>query len=111
MAALDGSALLRIDPIEMRNTVTLEIAGTRFRLVADAQVERLQELAKAVNDRVEQLHAGSRTATPAQLLAMTALGLADDLQVAETRLEKVESLTRDTVQQAIERIDAHLERP
>ena len=51
---------------------------------------------------------GSSTATPAQLLAMTALGLADDLRTAEARLKQVEELTRTTVQQAIARIDAHL---
>lgn len=92
----------------MRNTVTLEIAGTRFRLVADAEQGQLQELADTVNHRVAQLYAGSRTATPAQLLAMTALGLADDLRNAETRLKQMEELTRTTVQQAIARIDAHL---
>ena len=92
----------------MRNTVTLEIAGTRFRLVADAEEQQLQELADTVNNRVAQLHAGSRTASPAQLLAMTALGLADDLRTAEARLKQMEELTRSTVQQAIARIDAHL---
>ena len=95
-------------PIEMKNTVTLEIAGTRFRLVADADGQHLQELADAVNARVAELHAGSRTASPAQLLAMTALGLADDLRNTEERLRQIEELTRNTVQQAIARIDAHL---
>lgn len=93
----------------MRNTVTLEIAGTRFRLVADAGAEQLLELAEVVNERVAQLHAGSRTATPAQLLAMAALGLADDLRTAENRLERATELTRTTVKKAIERIDAHLD--
>lgn len=89
----------------------MEIAGTRFRLVADADEAQLQALADTVNDRVAKLHAGSRTATPAQLLAMTALGLADDLRTAEARLKQVEELTRTTVQQAIARIDAHLNTP
>ena len=93
----------------MKNTVTLEIAGTRFRLVADADAGELQALAAQVNERVAQLHAGSRTATPAQLLAMAALGLADDLRTAEQRFARMEELTRGTVQQAIARIDAHLD--
>lgn len=107
-AVLDGSALCWLDQQLMKNTVTLEIAGTRFRLVADADDQHLHELAHVVNERVAQLHAGSRTASPAQLLAMTALGLADDLRNAETRLKHMEELTRSTVQQAIARIDAHL---
>ena len=93
----------------MKNTVNLEIAGTRFRLVADAEADELQALAALVNERVAQLHAGSRTATPAQLLAMAALGLADDLRTAEARLARMEELTRGAVQQAIARIDAHLD--
>ena len=93
----------------MKNTVTLEIAGTRFRLVADAEAQQLQDLAALVNERVAQLHAGSRTATPAQLLAMAALGLADDLRTTETRLARMQELTRGAVEQAIARIDAHLD--
>ena len=93
----------------MKNTVTLEIAGTRFKLVADADAGELQALAALVNERVAQLHAGSRTATPAQLLAMAALGLADDLRTAQGRMSRMEELTRGAVQQAIARIDAHLD--
>lgn len=93
----------------MKHTVTLEIAGTRFRLVADAEGDHLRALAKEVNDRVEQLSAGSRTASSAQLLAMVALGLADDLRTSDQKLQRVEALTRETIEQAIARIDEQLQ--
>lgn len=93
----------------MKHTVTLEIAGTRFRLVADADADHLQALAREVNGRVEQLSAGSRTASSAQLLAMVALGLADDLRSSDDKLRRVEAVTRDTIGQAIARIDEHLQ--
>ena len=93
----------------MKHTTTLEIAGTRFRLVADANDDHLQKLASMVNERVAQLSAGSRTASSAQLLAMAALGLADDLTTAEKKLRQVDELTRGAIQHAIERIDARLQ--
>lgn len=93
----------------MKRTVTVEIAGAKYRLVADADEERLQQLADVVNERVEQLGANaSRMATPAQLLALTALGLADDLLTTQERLRQIDELTRTTVTQAIERIDKRI---
>lgn len=93
----------------MKQTLTLEIAGTKFRLVADADADHLRDLAVLVNERVDALRGGSRAASSAQLLAMAALGLADDLRMAQQRLEQVDQLTRTAVRGAIERIDQHLE--
>ena len=94
-----------------KNQVTLEIAGARYKMTSDADEGHLQRLAKMVNDRMSALGAKtSRTATPAQMLAVVALGLADDLLAAEERREKLEGATRDAVTRAIARIDQHLER-
>lgn len=93
----------------MKRTITLEIAGTKFRLVVDADETHLRELAAVVNQRIEQLgDRAARTASPAQLLALAALGLADDLSAAEQRLQQVEDVTRRAITGAIERIDRQL---
>ena len=93
----------------MKHNVTLEIAGTRFRLVADAEDNYLHRLAALVNERVEELKSkSSRVASPAQLLALVALGLADDLLCAQEREEQVRELTRTAVAGAIERIDRRI---
>jgi cell division protein ZapA (FtsZ GTPase activity inhibitor) len=92
----------------VKHTVTLEIAGTKFRLVADADAQHLNELAARVNERVAKLGTASRPASPAQLLALVALGLADDLNTCETKLREVERLTRTTIQNVITRIDSRL---
>jgi cell division protein ZapA (FtsZ GTPase activity inhibitor) len=93
----------------MKRTITLEIAGTKFRLVVDADETHLRELAATVNQRIELLGArASRTASPAQLLALAALGLADDLASMEQRLHHVEDVTRRAIGGAIERIDRQL---
>ncbi len=93
----------------MKRTITLEIAGTKFRLVVDSDEAHLRQLAATVNHRIEQLgDRAARTATPAQLLALAALGLADDLVTAEQRLRQIEDVTRRAVNGAIERIDRQL---
>jgi cell division protein ZapA (FtsZ GTPase activity inhibitor) len=95
--------------MSMKRTINLEIAGTKFRLVVDTDEAHLRKLAATVNERVEQLgERAARTATPAQLLALVALGLADDLATSEQRLQQVEETTRRAVTHAIERIDRQL---
>jgi cell division protein ZapA len=86
----------------------LEIAGTKFRLVADADQSHLQELAALVNERVAKLGAAGKSASAAQLLALVALGLADDLRNAEKKLRDVDQLTRGAISSVIARIDHRL---
>ncbi|MCB9595882.1 MAG: cell division protein ZapA [Sandaracinaceae bacterium] len=94
---------------EKRN-VTLEIAGSKYRMTSDADEEHLHVLARMINDRIEDLGTkAKRTATPAQLLAVVALGLADDLVTAERRRREVEQSARETIARAIARIDERLE--
>jgi cell division protein ZapA (FtsZ GTPase activity inhibitor) len=94
--------------VGMKHTVTLEIAGTKFRLVADADQSHLEALAHLVNARVAKLGAGSRSASASQLLALVALGLADDLTACEKKLQEVEQLTRTTLSSVVTRIDNRL---
>ncbi len=93
----------------MKRTVTLEIAGARYRMASDADEAHLARLADLINERIEQLGPKvAKTATPAQLLAVVALGLADELVQSEERRRSVERTTHDAVQRAIARIDEHL---
>ena len=92
-----------------KRTVNLQIAGAKYRMTSDADEDHLHELARMINDRIEDLGPkAKRTATPAQLLAVVALGLADDLLTAERRKTEVEQATRDAVGRAIARIDERL---
>jgi cell division protein ZapA (FtsZ GTPase activity inhibitor) len=93
----------------VKQTVTLEIAGAKYRMTSDADEAHLQRLADMINQRITDLGPkAARTATPAQMLAVVALGLADDLLTSEGRREQVESLTRSAVTRTIERIDQRL---
>jgi len=93
----------------VKRTVTIEIAGAKYRLTTDADEDRLQRLADVVNGRIDDLGPkAARTASAAQLLAVVALGLAEDLEEAERRRAEVLEGTRLTVKAAIERIDQRL---
>ena len=90
--------------------MTLEIAGTKFRLIADADEKHLADLAGMVNDRVAKLGGapGAGRASAAQVLALVALGLADDLKSSEKKLREVDQLARSTINSLIARIDQRL---
>ena len=93
----------------MKRTVTVEIAGCRYRIVTDAEEGYLQRLAEQVNERVAALgvSAGKHPGA-AQVLAVVALELADELAACETRLRRLQSVTGDVLRRAIERIDQRL---
>jgi cell division protein ZapA (FtsZ GTPase activity inhibitor) len=75
-------------------------------MVSDAAEDHLRRLAEMVNERVAALGPkASTSATPAQLLAVVALGLADELVQAETRRRELEASTRDAISRLIARID------
>ena len=92
----------------MKHTLTLEIAGTKFKLVADADAQHLSQLADMVNERVAKLEQAGKSAPAAQLLALVALGLADDLATTRKRWSEAQQLTRHTIQGVIARIDERL---
>ncbi len=93
----------------MKRNVQIEIAGASYRMSSDADEAYLQRLANIVNERVQALGPkAARAATPAQLLAVVALGLAEDLDASERRRESLEIKTREVVVTAIRRIDQRL---
>lgn len=97
-------------PVNDKRQVSLEIAGSKYRISSDADPVHLERLAALVNERVASLGLkAARTASPAQILAVVALGLADDLLAADKRARAVEELTRKAITGAIERIDRRLE--
>ncbi|HJK97911.1 MAG TPA: cell division protein ZapA [Polyangiaceae bacterium LLY-WYZ-14_1] len=94
----------------MKKTVTLEIAGARYRMTSDADEDHLRRLADLVNARVAALGPdAARRATPAQVLAMVALDIADDLVAREDTLDELRTRTADTVKDLIARIDERLQ--
>jgi len=93
-----------------KHTVTLEIAGARYRMSSDTDESHLRGLAEVVNERIAALGDKARQkASPAQLLAVVALGLAEDLNEASQRQRELEGRVREVVARAIERIDLRLE--
>lgn len=93
----------------MKQTVSIEIAGAKYRVTTDADPAHLEHLAGVVNARVAELGPKAlRTISAAQLLALVAIGLAEDLERSEARRTALETATRRAVNGAIERIDRRL---
>lgn len=93
----------------MTKAITLDIAGASYRMNVDADEEHLKRLADIVNERVAALGPkAQQRASPAQLLVMVALGLADDWLLETERAKNVEETTRKAIVNAIARIDKRL---
>lgn len=100
---------LTVWEIPLKKTITLDIAGASYRMNVDADEAHLRRLAEIVNERVAKLGPqAAKKATPAQLLAMVALGLADDFLTVSARVRTVEDTTRRAIVNAIARIDRRL---
>ena len=107
---LDGSyrASLPLGTL-VKRPVTLQIAGAKYRMTADTDEAHLQRLADAINARIDALGpTAARAGSPAQLLAVVALSLADDLETCERKLAQVEETTKSVIKSTIERIDRRL---
>jgi cell division protein ZapA (FtsZ GTPase activity inhibitor) len=93
----------------VKQTVNIDIAGAKYRMTTDADPDHLQRLASLINDRIAELGPKAlRSASPTQLLAVVALGLADDLEQSEARRQTLEQSTRRALEAAIARIDRRL---
>jgi len=93
-----------------KHTVTLVIAGARYRMTSDTEESHLRGLADMINERIASLgDKAVQKASPAQLLAVVALGLAEDLSEESRRREELEGRVRNVVTHAIARIDQRLE--
>ena len=106
--------------------VDIEVAGRFYQLnCEDGQEPRLRELAAYLDGRVNQVTGGVRSGTDAQMLVLTALVLADELQEAragraatvaapapaEPSLDEAEAAAAvDRIAQRIEEVAARLER-
>ena len=84
----------------------LLLGGVPYRVVTDAPRSELEKFAGLVNDRIAKLGAkAQRTATPAQLLAVAALNLAEDVTKLETALEALRVKTTAIAERGLARID------
>ncbi|BAI71611.1 hypothetical protein AZL_009730 [Azospirillum sp. B510] len=98
--------------------VDIEVNGRLYRMLCeDGQEGRLRELAAYVDDRLRRLTGGGRSGSEAQMMLMTCLVLADELQdvmsgkgIAPTVDEAAVAGELDRVTKRIEEVAARLER-
>lgn len=100
--------------------VDIEVNGRAYRMLCeDGQERRLQELAAYVDGRLKELTGGGKNGSEAQMMLMTCLVLADELQdvmagrglAATAGIDEAEvAADIDHVAQRIEEVAARLER-
>ena len=92
-----------------KNTVSVEIGGTPYRMVTDTDADHLRRLADQVNQRIDALGAkATRAFSPAQLLAIVSLTMAEELEGLERQVSAQQEATQQAVHTALGRIDAAL---
>jgi cell division protein ZapA (FtsZ GTPase activity inhibitor) len=92
-----------------KRTVQIDLAGARYRIHSDADEAHLQHLARVIDERISTLGPkATRNATREQLLAIVALGLADDLAAVDKRARALEELVRTSVRNTLDRIERRL---
>lgn len=103
------SATLSHSGDHVKRTVTLEIAGLPCRMTTDADEDHLRYLATLINERIAALGPrAQKTTIPAQLLAIVALGLAEELTESEGKRRELVKRTELALQHAIARLDDRL---
>jgi cell division protein ZapA (FtsZ GTPase activity inhibitor) len=92
-----------------KNTVSVEIGGTPYRMVTDTDADHLRRLSDQVNQRIDALGAkATRALGPAQILAIVSLTMAEELEGLERQLSAQKEATQQAVRTALGRIDAAL---
>lgn len=81
-----------------RHTIQLEVGGQRLRLTAaSADPGHLERLAALVNGRVEKMQTSTRHPSPATLLALAALDLADEMCADQARHTRAQEAAEERV--------------
>lgn len=92
-----------------KNTVSVEIGGTPYRMVTDTDADHLRRLSDQVNQRIDALGAkATRALGPAQILAIVSLTMAEELEGLQRQVSAQQEATQQAVQTALGRIDAAL---
>ena len=78
-----------------KNSLVVHIAGQRFSVRSDADEAYVQALAEYVDERLDEVHKGSRMVAPHRQAILAALNIADELfqerQKRDTLKQQVKS--------------------
>lgn len=90
-----------------KQSVSVQIGGSGYKLVTDDDPERLVELASSLNERLEACDPRG-TLSSNQRLAVVALTLLEELEAAKAELSGQSSHARHTAQLALGEVEAAL---
>jgi cell division protein ZapA len=87
-----------------RAPVELRVGGQTFRVVANANADELERLARIVDGKLRELQVSS--AFHPQSMLLVAMTLAHEVEEERARSREVERRSRDTLQRLLERVDS-----
>jgi cell division protein ZapA len=90
-----------------RTPVELHVGGQTYRVVASADEQELEQLAKVVDARLREVSGGRPVV--AQTLLLAAMSLAHDLEAERAKYRALEERSREMLRTVLQRIDAALE--
>ena len=88
--------------------VNIEIGGARYRMTTDSDEAHIRKLAAAVDERIQALGPAAKRIGNAQLLAVIALSLMEEVQAQSATLEEMRTRTRALLDEAVGDIDGRL---
>ncbi|HPC47566.1 MAG TPA: cell division protein ZapA [Deltaproteobacteria bacterium] len=89
----------------MYETITIQILGQEYRVKAGPDDDHVRSLSRYINDKVSQIQKKGTAVTTSELVAMTMLHMADDVDRARRDLEGLRNSVSARVSRMIERID------
>lgn len=89
-----------------RAPVELRVGGQTFRVVASANADELQRLARIVDGKLRELQVSS--AFHPQSMLLVAMTLAHEVEEERARRRAVESRSKDMLRHLLERVDGAL---
>ena len=89
-----------------RAPVELRVGGQTFRVVANANADELERLARIVDGKLRELQVS--TAFHPQSMLLVAMTLAHEVEEERARRHHVEKRSQDMLRRVLERVDAAL---
>lgn len=89
----------------MNRSVKVLVAGQRLAIRTSAQPAYVEELARFVTDKVEELRASGRAMTTQSLALLAAMNIADELYQLRERQEQLKRQVREKSERILRYLD------
>jgi len=90
----------------LQNSISIRILGQEYRIRTSGDHAYVQALSKYINEMVADVQRQGNAVTTMDVIAMTMLNMADDVNKSRTELQSFKEALEKRFSQLIEKIDA-----